>query len=93
MMKYAIGLLALLSSLLVLSDEKIDSIDGLGGTGLHEPGEEEGIGGTGRSLERPELPERPELMQRPEFDGIDGESIDVDAGSGIDSPDIPEPTE
>lgn len=78
-----IPLIALLSLLPYTSvaDTRLDDSEGLGGTGLRPGHEEEGIGGTGRSLERPELPERPELMQRPDFDDIE-EAVGVDSGAG-----------
>ena len=79
------------------ADTQLNDSEGLGGTGLRPGGEEEGIGGTGRSLERPELPERPELMQRPDFEtGADGydsgsenvsDSVDASAGEAPDQPD------
>merc|ERR1711879_51183 len=92
---------ALLASVLLTSvsvaDTRLNDSEGLGGTGLRPAGEEEGIGGTGRSLERPELPERPELMQRPDFEaGADGydsgvetgsDSVDSSAGDAPDQPD------
>ena len=80
------------------ADTQLNDSEGLGGTGLRPGGEEEGIGGTGRSLERPELPERPELMQRPDFDvgeasydsGTDSASGDSGVDTGSEAPDQPD---
>jgi len=92
-MKPFVILSAALICLPLQAGDNIDSIEGLGGTGLRDRGEE-GIGGTGRSLERPELPERPELMQRPDFDDFSVEtgqdSVNTDSGADLQIPEQPD---